>query len=363
MTIGVCLLDLNLFLTENLFAGVSYEQSMQLAGHVLDDGEDLIAEIEVEYRRQFNTEHLGSVVVSNRRIIFIYRSDGSWNRFASHQLSAEPFAQYRHGELDSVFIPEPDLDQVSQLKADFIAEVEAETGVSYFMDVLENASREPPVDPRDCTCEHISSNKVLVEDENMELAEHFGENEFRFVSCADCFRIYGRYRRGKKTSLNKLFSADWLLSGDFSPASIVELGEDDAYAIHHIPDGSTRVQDAVLTLSHIANRSDAVVSTYKHEYQHALCYISGDEVAGYLTWEDHDRGPILSQLFVREEHREEGIAATLVSNWYEYVCDTDHYFADELTSGGRAVLSSIGHLDGDSPRAREVLSLTPMAFG
>ncbi|WP_128081511.1 hypothetical protein [Haloferax sp. ATB1] len=276
---------------------------MLIADRVLEEGEDLVAEMEVEYRRQFGTESLGSVLVSDQRIIFLYQSEGSLNRFADHQLSAEPFAQYRHGELDSVFIPEPDMERVSQLKSDFIAEVESETGASYFMDVLEEANRDPPVNPRNCTCDGISSNKVLVEDENMGLAEYFDENEFRFVSCKDCFQIYGRYRRGKKASLNKLFSADWLLGGDLSAESIVELGEDDAYAIHHTPSVSTRVQDAVLTQSHIADRSDAVVSTYKHEYQHSLCYILGDELAGYLTWEEHEMGPILSQLYVREEHR------------------------------------------------------------
>ncbi|MFC7197608.1 hypothetical protein ACFQL4_28790 [Halosimplex aquaticum] len=81
----------------------------------------------------------------------------------------------------------------------------------------------------------MSSNKVLVENENMELGEDFDEEEFRFVSCEDCFRIYGRYRHGKKASLNKLFSADWLFGGDLSYESIVDFDNEDAYAIHHTP--------------------------------------------------------------------------------------------------------------------------------
>jgi len=203
---------------------------------------------------------------------------------------------------------------------------------------------------------------VLVEDENMELDEYFDANEFRFVFCKDCYQIYGRYRRGKKASLKKLFSTDWLLGGDLSPTSIVEFGEDDAFALHHAPGASIRVQDAVLTLSHIAERSVDVISTYKFEYQHTLCYIDDDEMAAYLAWEDHERGPILSQLYVREAYRGESIAADLVSCWYEQVCESDHYFADELTEGGSRVLSSIGHLDGEPATAREVLSLTSMGF-
>lgn len=336
---------------------------MKIANQVLNENENLVAEIELEYRRQFDTEHLGSVVVTDQRIIFLYRSENSWNRFETYQLSSEPFAQYHHEKLKSVFIPEPDIDQVSQLKSDFITEIESKTGLSYFMDVVEGASRDPPVDPVNCSCERISSNKVLVENENLELAESFDENEFRFVSCKDCFQIYGRYRSGKKASLAKLFSADWLLSGDLSPESIVELGKDTAYGLHHTPNDSIRLQDTVLTLSHIAARSDAIVSTYKHEHQDALCYVLDDEVAGYLTWEDLDVGAVLSQLYVREEHRGEGVAANLVSGWYNHVYENEHYFAEELTEGGRAVLSSIGHLEDDSSPAREVLSLTPMAFG
>lgn len=153
------------------------------------------------------------------------------------------------------------------------------------------------------------------------------------------------------------------MAGDLAPEAIVEFGEDEVFGIHHTPGASTRTQDAVLTLSHIADRSGDVVSTYKHEYQHALCYVLGDEVTGYLTWEEHERGPIMSQLYVREGYRGEGIATALVSGWYERVCESEHYFADELTSGGKAVLESLGHLDEDSAPGQEVLSLTPMAFG
>lgn len=329
----------------------------------IENDETLVAEMDVEHRSKFGSSQIGSVLVTNRRIIFLYQSNNSWTQFAIHRLSTEPFAQYKDGELHSIFILESDAEQVSRLKSEYVEKVEDVTGASYFMDVLNEEGQERPVEPSECTCERISSNRVLVEDDNPELAEYFDENEFRFVSCKSCYRIYGRYREGKKTSLSKLFSADWLLTGDFSPESIVEFGEDGAFGIHHVPDASIRAQDAVLTLSHIASRSDDVVSTYKHEYQHALCYVQSGEVAGYLTWENHDRGPILSQLYVRAGFRGEGIATALVSGWYERVCESEHYFADELTSGGKAVLDSIGHLEGDSPPAREVLSLTPMAFG
>lgn len=79
------------------------------------------------------------------------------------------------------------------------------------------------------------------------------------------------------------------------------------------------------------------MSTYKHDYQHALCYVLDDMVAGYLTWEPHEREPILSQSFIREEYRRQGLATDLVSSWYENVCDSEHYFADEPTTGGKAV--------------------------
>ena len=335
---------------------------MALAGDVLDEGEEFVAEVEVEYKQQFGSQRIGSILVSDLRVVFLYRPGESWKTFCDHELSSTPFAQYRNGELTTVFIPEPDLEPISQMKTEYIEEVEAETGATHFLEIMEEAKDGPPVDPSNCTCERISSNKVLVEDEHMELEEYFGENEFRFVSCKDCHQIYGRYRHGKKASLKKLFSADWLLGGDLSPTSIVEFGQDDAFALHHAPGASIRVQDAVLTLSHIAERSDDVISTYKFEYQHALCYIDGDELAAYLTWEDHEREPILSQLYVREEYRGEGIAANLVSCWYEQVCESDRYFADELTKGGRRVLASTGHLDGEPAPAREVLSLTSMGF-
>lgn len=335
---------------------------MALAGDVLDEGEEFVAEIKVEHKQQFGSQRIGSILVSDRRVVFSYRSGESWETFSDHELTSTPFAQYRNGERHAIFIPEPDAETVSQLESEYIEKVEAETGTTHFLEIIEEASDDPPVDPSACTCERISSNNVLVEDENMELDEYFDANEFRFVSCKDCYQIYGRYRRGKKASLKKLFSADWLLGGDLSPTSIVEFGEDDAFALHLDPGASICVQDAVLTLSHIAERSVDVISTYKFEYQHVLCYIDGDEMAAYLMWEDHERGPILSQLYVREEYRGEGIAADLVSYWYEQVCESDHYFADELTEGGRRVLSSTGHLDGEPATAREVLSLTSMGF-
>jgi GNAT superfamily N-acetyltransferase len=329
----------------------------------LEEGEYPVAEMDVEHRSEFRSTRIGSVLVTNQRIIFLYQSAESWKKFATHQLSSEPFAQYRDGDLFSIFILESDAEPVSQLKSDYIEKVEDITGTTYFLDVLDGESQDPPLEPSECVCDHISSNRVLVESENVELDEYFDENEFRFVSCKSCYRIYGRYRDGRKASLDKLFSADWLLTGDLPPEAIVEFGEDDAFGIHHVPGASTRTQDTVLTLSHIAARSGDVVSTYKHEYQHALCYVLADEVTGYLTWEEHDRGPIMSQLYVREGHRGEGIATALVSGWYKYVCESEHYFADELTGGGKAVLESLGHLGDDSAPAQEVLSLTPMAFG
>ena len=336
---------------------------MSLAENVLSADEEQVAEIPVEHREQFGSNRIGSVVVSEDRVLFFYLSDGSWTQFAEYELSSKPFAQHRDRELYSVFLPAPDGKHVSKLKSEFISEVEHETGLSYFMDVLEANGREPAVNPTECDCSRISSNGVLVEDENMELSEYFDEHEFRFVSCKECFKIYGRYREGKKASLNKLFSADWLLGGDLDVNSIIEVGQQDIFAIHHPPNGSIRTQDAVLTLSHIGNRSSEIISTYKHEYQHAFCYIQHGEMVGYLSWEEHDRGAIQSQLYIREKYRGNGLASTLVSDWYKTVCDSDQYFADELTDGGRAVLDSIGHLDLDSGPAREVYSLTPMAFG
>lgn len=58
----------------------------------------------------------------------------------------------------------------------------------------------------------------------------------------------------------------------------------------------------------------------------------------------------------------EGITPELASCWYEQVCESDHYFAGELTEGGGVVLASTGHLDGEPATAREVLSLTSMGF-
>lgn len=336
---------------------------MSVAESMLREDEDLIAEIEVDHRRQFGTDRIGSVLVTNQRILFLYLSEGAWVRFDSHQLSSEPLAQYRDGEPRTVFVPEPDTESVSKLQSEYIKTVEAETGTSYFMDILDEEGTDPSIAPSECTCERISSNEVLVEDQNLELEEHFDENEFRFVSCKKCYQIYGRYREGKKASLKKLFSADWLLDGDLSLDSIVELGGDEAFAIYHAPGASIRVQDAVLTLSHIASRTDDVVSTYKHEYQHALCYIRDGDMVAYLTWEKHEKGLILSQLYVCEAYRGDGIATELVSEWYKHFCDSYQYYADEPTSGGRAVLSSIGHLGGDSAPAQEVLSLDPMSFG
>lgn len=101
------------------------------------------------------------------------------------------------------------------------------------MSVLGEASRDPPVDPTECTCERMPSNKVLVENESMELGEDFNEEEFRFDSCQVCFRIYGRYRHGKKVSLNESFSADWLFGGDLSYESIAGFGTDGAFAIQY----------------------------------------------------------------------------------------------------------------------------------
>lgn len=136
----------------------------------LEEGEYPVAEMDVERRSQFGPTRIGSVLVTSRRIIFLYQSGESWKRFASHQLSSEPFAQYRDGELFSVFILESDADPVSQLKSEYIEKVEDVTGTTYFLDALEEASQDPPVEPSECACDRISSNKVLVESENAELA-------------------------------------------------------------------------------------------------------------------------------------------------------------------------------------------------
>jgi predicted GNAT family acetyltransferase len=327
------------------------------------DKERIIADIEVERRQRFPSDRIGRILVTDSRIEFSYRSDGSSTSFGEHELSMEPFAQYVDDDLKAVFMTAADDEAVSQLKSDYIDAVAETTGLSHSMDVLADASPAPENDVSECSCTLISSNNVLVENENMELSVHFDEGEFRFVSCEDCFRIYGRYRHGKKASLTTLTSADWLFEGDLSFESIVEFDGDDAYAIHHSPGGATRARDTILTLSHIGQRSEDIVSTYKHDYQHGLCYVVDDKVVGYLAWESHERGPILSQLYVRETHRGNGFAANLVSGWYDHVCDSTQYFVDELTPGGRAVLSSIGHLSGDSPTAHEVFSQSPMAFG
>jgi len=50
-------------------------------------------------------------------------------------LTATPFAQYRNGELQAIFIPEPDVKTVSQLESEYIEKVEAETGTTHFLEI------------------------------------------------------------------------------------------------------------------------------------------------------------------------------------------------------------------------------------
>lgn len=337
---------------------------MSLNKSDLDDDETHIGTVPVEYREQYRDRQIGKILVSDERAIFKSDYDtGDVETFSEVSLDTEPFSQSRDSELYAVFVLQPDGEQVKNSKAEFISEIEERTGYSHFMDILEEHGNERQTEPGTCPCQRISSNRVLVENENMELGESFSENEFRLVSCEDCFTIYGIYKHGKKTSLRKMVTAEWLLGGDTSIDSIVEFGSENAYGLHFEPGGATRLQELLLTISMSAERSNDIASTFKHEYQHGLVYLVDDETVGYLSWETHDRGPILSQIYIRESHRGKGYAKELVAGWFDRVATSDQYFADELTEGGRAVLEAAGHLNGEDQAAREVISLTPIAFG
>lgn len=337
---------------------------MSRGTNVLGNNETHIGTIPVEYKEHRREYQIGSILVSDKRVLFRSNYDDDVTKtFEELPLDSEPFAQFHDGELHAVFVPQPDGEDVKNTHSHFISEIEERTGYTYFMDIIQEHGQNAQTDPEDCSCQRISSNNVLVENENMELGQSFSANEFRLVSCEDCYSIYGVYKQGKKTTLRKMMTADWLLGGDTSLDSIVEFGNTDAFGLHYRPSSNTRLRDLLLTISMVAERSNDISSTFKHQYQQGLLYLVDDEVVGYLSWETHDRGPILSQIYVRESHRGEGHATRMVQGWFNQLCDSNQYFADELTEGGRAVLDNAEHLDGDDHAAKEVISLTPLGFG
>jgi len=305
---------------------------------------------------------IGKIIVTSQRVIFTYLDGDQLQIYKQCLLDNSPLIHRHNQELMAVFFPHPDSRVIYSVESEFIEKVENETGKTYILN--SNKGSSPDKEPVNCRCSRLSDNKVAVETENGELEESFEVEEFRLVSCADCFTIYGIYGSGKKKSLSKVFSADWVLEDEnVSYDSIIETESDSEYALYHSGDRQNRLQDVSLTLSLIGQRSDGTISTYKHKYQKSLLYVIDDEIVGYLSWQEVDGNEILSQLFVREEYRSQGVATSIIQTWYTNLCKNELYLVEELTEGGRSVIEKIGHLGNDSEDvAVECCSLVPPAF-
>jgi len=166
----------------------------------------------------------------------------------------------------------------------------------------------------------------------------------RVASCTECgMPIRVEYESSTVGSWESFLIEPWW---EFSESTVIDRG--DTYLV------DKRGRDTPVTLTdvavHLMSRSAHVeyepFDHYLGDYNTVAVVCDGD-FAGYLTWNKVCGRTVLHCVYVRPEFRDKGLAADLVSMWYDEVCPTESYYANEPNESGLAVLKSVGHLGDD----------------
>lgn len=139
--------------------------------------------------------------------------------------------------------------------------------------------------------------------------------------------------------------------GDFSGSTVFENGEN-TFVSKTSGSPTTATDIAVHLLSRVANIEYDPIDYYLGDYN-TVSIVTDNTIVGYLTWNQLGGRTLLQVVYILPEYRGQGLAAELVKAWYENVCPTDTYYANEPNDDGIALLESLGHL-GNSGIAKAV---------
>lgn len=139
--------------------------------------------------------------------------------------------------------------------------------------------------------------------------------------------------------------------GDFSESTVFEKGEY-TFISKDSESPTTATDIAVHLLSRVANIEYEPIDYYLGDYN-TVAILTDNTIVGYLTWNQLGGRTLLQVVYILPEYRGKGLASELVEAWYENVCPTESYYANEPNDRGIELLESLGHL-GNSGIAKAV---------
>lgn len=286
---------------------------------------------------------VAAVIVLNDNIRTIYSSPVGWQQLANRPLTNTPHVHVESLESPVVSFTGEDAATAREVAYELGDRIEELHGI-VFSSYQQSPQRfEELGKPDGCDCSGIGSSSV----KRIEGVSFVDED--RVFLCSHSV-VHGIEYRGKKQSLQAILVANWMFGGE-SIGKIVDLqidGDED-YGVYSATGSENRADRVVATLNMLGMiETTTPFSKYDPEHHHALIYVQGDDVAGYLTWENLDEFQTLRQLFVREDYRTCGIASTLIRTWCNQFCSSKTYYVDEANNQGQAVFESLGHINGAS---------------
>lgn len=104
-------------------------------------------------------------------------------------------------------------------------------------------------------------------------------------------------------------------------------------------------EEALHVLSRLANNENPSLQHYARGDRQALLFLVGDQIVGYVAWDDVGPDVLLRAIYVLPEYRGEGgLAETMVAAFYDEL-DHDEYLVETPNDAARDALARAGHLD------------------
>ena len=205
----------------------------------------------------------------------------------------------------------------------------------------------------DCDCSGLSSDSVS------RGSPELTDLDYQPLICMECLQLHGLFIGGKNYSFDEIVKEDWIL--EEMPDDIVEIDQQEEYLLYSSGNSVTRTGQIIGALTFRGTFEQTVFSDYNPDEHKALLYIRDGEAAGFLTWGKLDDVDIVRQVYVRNDHRQNGVATRLARTWRDHFRDSTTYYLDDPNEGGRALFDRIGDLEaGDEPRATKWNDLNPV---
>lgn len=291
---------------------------------------------------------MGALIFSSKAVTMIYHNMQTWSLFSEYELNHN-IRIYDNDLLQpSLGVVGKDAQILGQLLTQLADKILEITGIAFSPYTATDLNKHMESSRANCNCKSISESQVLPCPGLSSIESD------RIFMCVYCSEIHGMEYERRPIPNKRAFDANWVLERE-TANEFFDTDRESEYLLY--TDGSSvgRLEHVIALMSAVGGSISNSFSHYVPEKQGGLVYVTGDTLAGYLTWStDSDRISSLQQLFVREEFRRRGFASNLIETWAENFCNHDLFHVEEPNEMSRALLRNLGYTNGDkSPEAVE----------